>query len=36
MWFSEDAIRKLDDQTVEPMVAPSAGVHVILPGTLFS
>ncbi|EMC97637.1 hypothetical protein BAUCODRAFT_33362 [Baudoinia panamericana UAMH 10762] len=27
-----DAIRKMDDQTVEEIVAPSSGVHVILPG----
>ena len=27
-----DAIRKLDDQEVEEIVAPSSGVHVILPG----
>jgi glycerol-3-phosphate dehydrogenase len=27
-----DSIRKLDDQSVEEIVAPSSGVHVILPG----
>jgi len=27
-----DAIRKMDDQTVEEIVAPSSGVHIILPG----
>ncbi|KAF2117713.1 mitochondrial glycerol-3-phosphate dehydrogenase-like protein [Lophiotrema nucula] len=27
-----DSIRKLDDQKVEEIVAPSSGVHVILPG----
>ncbi|KAH7125339.1 FAD dependent oxidoreductase-domain-containing protein [Dendryphion nanum] len=27
-----DSIRKLDDPTVEEIVAPSSGVHVILPG----
>lgn len=27
-----DSIRKMDDQTVEEIVAPSSGVHVILPG----
>lgn len=27
-----DAIRKLDDPTVQDIVAPSSGVHVILPG----
>lgn len=27
-----DAIRKLDDQSVKEIVAPSSGVHVILPG----
>ena len=27
-----DAIRKMDDQSVEEIVAPSSGVHVILPG----
>ena len=27
-----DAIRKMDDQTVDEIVAPSSGVHVILPG----
>ncbi|KAF4551818.1 Glycerol-3-phosphate dehydrogenase-like protein 2 [Elsinoe fawcettii] len=27
-----DAVRKLDDQTVPEIVAPSSGVHVILPG----
>ncbi|KAI9039536.1 glycerol-3-phosphate dehydrogenase GUT2 [Aspergillus affinis] len=27
-----DSIRKMDDQEVEEIVAPSAGVHVILPG----
>lgn len=27
-----DAIRKLDDQTVSEIVAPSSGVHVVLPG----
>lgn len=27
-----DSLRKMDDQTVEEIVAPSSGVHVILPG----
>lgn len=27
-----DGIRKMDDQTVQEIVAPSSGVHVILPG----
>ena len=27
-----DAIRKMDDQTCQEIVAPSSGVHVILPG----
>lgn len=27
-----DSIRKFDDQKVEEMVAPSSGVHVVLPG----
>ncbi|TKA71201.1 hypothetical protein B0A49_06129 [Cryomyces minteri] len=27
-----DAIRKMDDQSVQEIVAPSSGVHVILPG----
>lgn len=27
-----DAVRKLDDQSVKEIVAPSSGVHVILPG----
>ena len=27
-----DSIRKMDDQTIEEIVAPSSGVHVILPG----
>jgi glycerol-3-phosphate dehydrogenase len=27
-----DAIRKMDDQTVQEIVAPSSGVHIILPG----
>jgi glycerol-3-phosphate dehydrogenase len=27
-----DSIRKMDDQTVQEIVAPSSGVHVILPG----
>ncbi|ORX98526.1 FAD dependent oxidoreductase-domain-containing protein [Clohesyomyces aquaticus] len=27
-----DSIRKLDDSTVEEIVAPSSGVHIILPG----
>lgn len=27
-----DAIRKLDDHTVQEIVAPSSGVHVVLPG----
>ncbi|KAB8542133.1 hypothetical protein FH972_025596 [Carpinus fangiana] len=27
-----DSIRKLDDQTVQEIVAPSSGVHIILPG----
>lgn len=27
-----DSIRKLDDQSVQEIVAPSSGVHVILPG----
>lgn len=27
-----DAVRKMDDQTVQEIVAPSSGVHVILPG----
>ena len=27
-----DSIRKMDDQSVEEIVAPSSGVHVILPG----
>lgn len=27
-----DAVRKLDDQNVKEIVAPSSGVHVILPG----
>lgn len=27
-----DAIRKLDDQSVDEIVAPSSGVHIILPG----
>ncbi|MCJ1431889.1 mitochondrial glycerol-3-phosphate dehydrogenase [Xylographa pallens] len=27
-----DSIRKMDDQTVDEIVAPSSGVHVILPG----
>ncbi len=27
-----DAIRKMDDQTVQEIVAPSSGVHVVLPG----
>lgn len=27
-----DSIRKLDDQTVQEIVSPSSGVHVILPG----
>lgn len=27
-----DAIRKLDDQSVSEIVAPSSGVHVVLPG----
>lgn len=28
-----DSIRKMDDPTVQEIVAPSSGVHVILPGT---
>ena len=27
-----DAVRKMDDQTVQEIVAPSSGVHVVLPG----
>lgn len=27
-----DSIRKMDDQTVQEIVAPSSGVHVVLPG----
>ncbi|KAF2127295.1 DAO-domain-containing protein [Dothidotthia symphoricarpi CBS 119687] len=27
-----DSIRKMDDQSVEEIVAPSSGVHIILPG----
>ncbi|KAI9797391.1 MAG: hypothetical protein M1825_006006 [Sarcosagium campestre] len=27
-----DAIRKMDDQSVDDIVAPSSGVHVVLPG----
>jgi glycerol-3-phosphate dehydrogenase len=27
-----DAIRKMDDQTVQEIVSPSSGVHVVLPG----
>lgn len=27
-----DAVRKMDDQSVEEIVAPSSGVHVVLPG----
>ncbi|GAB7361569.1 hypothetical protein MBLNU230_g1621t1 [Neophaeotheca triangularis] len=27
-----DAIRKMDDQSIPEMVAPSSGVHVVLPG----
>lgn len=27
-----DSVRRLDDPTVQPIVAPSSGVHVILPG----
>ncbi|MCJ1283856.1 mitochondrial glycerol-3-phosphate dehydrogenase [Xylographa opegraphella] len=27
-----DSIRKMDDQTVDEIVAPSSGVHIILPG----
>jgi len=27
-----DAVRKMDDQTVQDIVAPSSGVHIILPG----
>src|SRR6266498_759350 len=27
-----DSIRKMDDQTVKEIVAPSSGVHIVLPG----
>lgn len=27
-----DSIRKMDDQTVQEIVAPSSGVHIVLPG----
>jgi glycerol-3-phosphate dehydrogenase len=30
-----DSVRQLDDSNCEPMIAPSQGVHIVLPRTLF-